>query len=71
MCPACIGSALVLFTGATSSGGLTAFIARKALRWRRSRAPQARRRRFYPGHPLSLGTVTRQGFLFQRREAAR
>src|SRR5262249_11183218 len=49
--------------GATSCGGLTAFIARKALRWRRSRAPQARRRRFYPGHPLSLGTVTRQGFL--------
>ncbi len=38
MCPACIGSAFLLFTGATSSGGLTAFIARKALRWRRSRA---------------------------------
>lgn len=43
MCPACIGSAILLFTGATSTGGLAALVAGKALH--RPRAGRAERDR--------------------------
>jgi hypothetical protein len=36
MCPACMTSAAIMFAGATSAGGLTAFIV-KRLWWRKGK----------------------------------
>jgi uncharacterized iron-regulated membrane protein len=53
MCPACLGSALLLLTGTTSTAGLAAFIAGRVQhrpRWRGAG----------PGRPLATGTAPGQ-----------
>ena len=49
MCPACIGSTVLMLTGASSSGGAAAFIVRKALlKWRGKKPPSTRSLAAYP-----------------------